>query len=708
MKVIKRDGRVVDFDRSKIQIAIEKANKDVRTKERATKEEIKEIIKYVEELDKRRILVEDIQDIIEKKLMELDKYELAKQYIVYRYTRALVRKANTTDESILKLIRNENKELAEENSNKNTMLASTQRDYIAGEVSRDLTNRLLLPEEISKAHQEGVLHFHDADYFVQPIFNCCLINIGDMLDNGTVMNGKMIESPKSFQVACTVVTQIISTVASNQYGGQSVDLIHLGKYLRKSYDKFKTEIEKKYKNKLSEDVIEDLVQDRLKYELKSGIQTIQYQINTLMTTNGQAPFVTLFLHLEKDDPYIKENAMIIEEVLRQRYEGIKNEAGVYVTPAFPKLVYVLDDFNNLTGGEYDYLTELAVKCSAKRMYPDYISAKKMRENYEGNVFSPMGCRSFLSPWKDENGNYKFEGRFNQGVVSLNLPQVAIIANGDENKFWKLLDERLELCKKALMCRHNALVGTTSDISPIHWQYGAIARLKKGEKIDKLLYGGYSTISLGYIGIYEMTKLMTGVSQTEPAGHEFALKVMNHLRETVNRWKKETNIGFALYGTPAESLCYKFAKIDKERFGTIEDVTDKGYYTNSYHVDVREKIDAFDKLKFESEFQKISSGGAISYIEIPNMQNNLEALRSVVKFIYDNIQYAEFNTKSDYCHVCGFDGEIKINENNEWECPNCGNKDHSKMTVVRRTCGYLGENFWNAGKTKEIKQRVLHL
>ena len=708
MKVIKRDGRVVDFDRSKIQIAIEKANKEVRPKERATKEGIKGIIKYVEELDKKRILVEDIQDIIEKKLMEIDKYDLSKHYIVYRYTRALVRKSNTTDESILKLIRNENKELAEENSNKNTMLASTQRDYIAGEVSRDLTNRLLLPEDISKAHQEGVLHFHDADYFIQPIFNCCLINIGDMLDNGTVMNGKMIESPKSFQVACTVVTQIISTVASNQYGGQSVDMIHLGKYLRKSYDKFKKEIEKKYKNKLSEDVIEDLVQDRLKYELKSGIQTIQYQINTLMTTNGQAPFVTLFLHLEKDDPYIKENAMIIEEVLRQRYEGIKNEAGVYVTPAFPKLVYVLDDFNNLTGGEYDYLTELAVKCSAKRMYPDYISAKKMRENYEGNVFSPMGCRSFLSPWKDENGNYKFEGRFNQGVVSLNLPQVAIIANGDENKFWKLLDERLELCKKALMCRHNALVGTTSDISPIHWQYGAIARLKKGEKIDKLLYGGYSTISLGYIGIYEMTKLMTGVSQTEPAGHEFALKVMNHLRETVNRWKKETNIGFALYGTPAESLCYKFAKIDKERFGTIEDVTDKGYYTNSYHVDVREKIDAFDKLKFESEFQKISSGGAISYIEIPNMQNNLEALRSVVKFIYDNIQYAEFNTKSDYCHVCGFDGEIKINENNEWECPNCGNKDHSKMTVVRRTCGYLGENFWNAGKTKEIKQRVLHL
>ena len=708
MKVIKRDGRAVDYDRSKIQIAIEKANKEVKAAERATKEDIKGIVAYIEELNKKRMLVEDIQDIIEEKLMELNKYELAKKYIVYRYTRALVRKQNTTDETILGIIRNDNKELAEENSNKNTMLASTQRDYIAGEVSRDLTRRLLLPEKIAKADAEGVLHFHDADYFVQPIFNCCLINIADMLDNGTVMNGKMIESPKSFQVACTVTTQIIAAVASNQYGGQSVDMIHLGKYLRKSYDKFKKQIDEKYKGKLPDEVIEDLVQDRVKAELKSGVQTIQYQINTLMTTNGQSPFVTLFLHLEKDDPYIKENAMIIEEVLRQRYDGIKNEAGVYVTPAFPKLVYVLDEFNNLSGGEYDYLTELAVKCSAKRMYPDYISAKKMRENYEGNVFSPMGCRSFLSPWKDENGNYKFEGRFNQGVVSINLPQVAIVADGDEEKFWKLLDERLELCKEALMCRHYALLGTHSDISPIHWQHGAIARLKKGEKIDKLLYGGYSTISLGYIGVYEMTKLMKGVSHTEPEGHDFAIKVMQHLRETVNRWKKETNIGFALYGTPAESLCYKFARIDKERFGTIKDVTDKGYYTNSYHVDVREKIDAFNKLSFESEFQKISSGGAISYIEIPNMEKNLDALRTVVKFIYDNIQYAEFNTKSDYCHVCGFDGEIMINDDNEWECPNCGNKDHSKMTVVRRTCGYLGENFWNAGKTKEIKQRVMHL
>lgn len=708
MKVIKRDGRAVDYDRAKIQVAIEKANQEVKSSERASKEDIKGIINYIEELNKKRMLVEDIQDIIEEKLMELEKFELAKRYIVYRYTRALVRKQNTTDETILGIIRNENKELAEENSNKNTMLASTQRDYIAGEVSRDLTRRLLLPEKIAKADAEGVLHFHDADYFVQPIFNCCLINIGDMLDNGTVMNGKMIESPKSFQVACTVTTQIIAAVASNQYGGQSVDMKHLGKYLRKSYDKFKAQIEEKYKGKLADEVIEDLVQDRVKTELKAGVQTIQYQINTLMTTNGQSPFVTLFLHLEEDDPYIKENAMIIEEVLRQRYEGIKNEAGVYVTPAFPKLVYVLDEFNSLKGGEYDYLTKIAVKCSAKRMYPDYISAKKMKENYEGNVFSPMGCRSFLSPWKDENGNYKFEGRFNQGVVSINLPQVAIIADGDEDKFWKLLDERLELCKEALMCRHYALLGTHSDISPIHWQYGAIARLKKGEKIDKLLYGGYSTISLGYIGIYEMTKLMKGVSHTESEGHDFAIKVMKHLRETTDKWKKETNIGFALYGTPAESLCYKFARIDKERFGTIKDVTDKGYYTNSYHVDVREKIDAFDKLSFESEFQKISSGGAISYVEVPNMEKNIDALETVVKFIYDNIQYAEFNTKSDYCHVCGFDGEIIINDDGEWECPNCGNKDHSKMTVVRRTCGYLGENFWNTGKTKEIKQRVMHL
>ena len=708
MKVIKRDGRAVDYDRKKIEIAIGKANSEVKENERATDIEIKNIIEYIESLNKKRMLVEDIQDIIEQKLMEINKFDLAKEYIVYRYTRALVRKQNTTDESILGLIRNENKELNEENSNKNTMLASTQRDYIAGEVSRDLTKRLLLPDKITKADQDGILHFHDADYFIQPIFNCCLINIADMLDNGTVMNGKMIETPKSFEVACIVTTQIIATVASNQYGGQSVDMIHLGKYVRKSYNKYKKRIEEKYKGKISDDIIESMVQDMLKAEVKAGVQTIQYQINTLMTTNGQAPFVTLFLHLDPNDEYIKENAMIIEEILNQRYEGIKNEKGVYITPAFPKLIYVLDECNNLTGGEYDYLTKLAVKCSAKRMYPDYISAKKMKENYEGNVFSPMGCRSFLSPWKDKNGNYKFEGRFNQGVVSINLPQIGIIAGGDEDKFWELLDERLELCKEALMCRHYALLGTTSDISPIHWQYGAIARLDKGEKIDELLKGGYSTLSLGYIGVYETTKLVKGVSHTDKAGHDFAIKLMKKLKDTTKKWKEETGLGFALYGTPAESLCYKFAKIDKEKFGTIKDVTDKGYYTNSYHVDVREKIDAFEKLKFESEFQALSTGGAISYIEVPNMNKNLEALETVVKFIYDNIQYAEFNTKSDYCHVCGFDGEIIINDDNEWECPNCGNKDHKRLTVVRRTCGYLGENFWNTGKTKEIKARVMHI
>ena len=640
--------------------------------------------------------------------MDYKKFELAKRYIVYRYTRALVRKQNTTDESILGLIKNQNKELAEENSNKNTVLASTQRDYIAGEVSRDLTKRMLLPEKITKAHEDGILHFHDADYFLQPIFNCCLINIGDMLDNGTVMNGKLIESPKSFQVACTVTTQIIAAVASNQYGGQSVDLKHLGKYLRKSKEKFKKELESNYAGKLPQEIIDSIVEKRLKTELSAGVQTIQYQINTLMTTNGQSPFVTLFLNLDEENEYIEENAMIIEEILKQRYEGIKNEKGVYITPAFPKLIYVLYEHNCLKGGKYDYLTKLAVKCSSKRLYPDYISAKKMRENYEGNVFSPMGCRSFLSPWKDENGKYKFEGRFNQGVVSINLPQIGIIADGDEEKFWKLLDERLELCFEALMCRHYALLGTNSDTSPIHWKYGAIARLKAGEKIDKLLKNGYSTISLGYIGIYEVTKLMKGVSHTTEEGHEFAIRVMKHLREKTDKWKEETGIGFGLYGTPAESLCYRFAKIDKEKFGEIKDITDKGYYTNSYHVDVREKIDAFSKLKFESEFQQISSGGAISYIEIPNMKNNLKALEEIVKFIYENIQYAEFNTKSDYCHVCGFDGEIIINDKNEWECPQCGNKDHNKMNVTRRTCGYLGENFWNEGKTKEIKARVLHL
>ena len=708
MIVIKRDGQEVNYNRSKIIVAIGKANEEVPEEERISNQEIEEIVSYVETRKRKRILVEDIQDIIEQKLMALGKFDLAKRYIVYRYTRELVRRANTTDDSILSLIKNSNKEVMEENSNKNATAASTQRDLIAGEVSKDLTKRLLLPEKIAKAHEEGILHFHDADYFVQPIFNCCLINIQDMLDNGTVMNGKLIESPKSFQVACTVMTQIISAVASSQYGGQSVDLKHLGKYLRKSHDKYEKAYRAHFGDEFDDDTIEKLVQDRLKDELKSGVQTIQYQINTLMTTNGQSPFVTLFLNLDENNEYIEENAMIVEEILRQRLEGIKNEKGVYVTPAFPKLIYVLDENNCLKGGKYDYITKLAVKCSAKRMYPDYISAKKMRENYEGNVFSCMGCRSFLSPWKDENGNYQFEGRFNQGVVSINLPQIGILAKGNEDVFWKLMDERLQLCFEALMCRHNALKGTLSDVSPIHWQYGAIARLDKGEKIDPLLYGGYSTMSLGYIGLYEVTKLMKGVSHTDPVGEEFALRVMNHMKEATDRWRDETNIGFSLYGTPAESLCYRFARIDLEKFGEIKDITDKGYYTNSYHVDVREKIDAFSKFSFESQFQKISSGGSISYVEIPNMRHNLEALEEVVKFIYDNIQYAEFNTKSDYCHVCGYDGEIKINDDLEWECPQCGNKDHSKMNVTRRTCGYLGENCWNVGKTKESNARVMHL
>jgi ribonucleoside-triphosphate reductase len=708
-KVIKRNGSTVTFDPSKIVKAIEKANAAVEEAERIDEASIAEIARYVEEKNKDRLLVEDIQDMVEHQLMALGKFELAKAYIIYRYTRALVRKANTTDESILSLLRAENKDVMEENSNKNAIMASTQRDLIAGEVSKDLTRRLILPEDISRAHDEGILHFHDADYFIQPIFNCCLINIGDMLDNGTVMNGKMIESPKSFQVACTVMTQIIASVASSQYGGQSVDLCHLGKYLRRSKEKFRRKLLADTEGKLDETTLNKILNQQVRDELASGAQTIQYQINTLMTTNGQSPFVTLFMHLDDSDEYVEENALIIEEILRQRLKGIKNDVGVFVTPAFPKLVYVLDTCNNLTGGKYDYLTHLAAQCSIKRMYPDYISAKKMREIYEGNVFSPMGCRSFLSPWKNKEGKYQFEGRFNQGVVSINLPQIGIVANGDEKQFWKLLDQRLELCRKALMCRHEALMGVKSDVSPVHWQYGAIARLKKGETIDKLLLNGYSTLSLGYIGLYELTLLMKGSSHTSPEGETFALKVMEHMRDACAHWKKESGgLGFALYGTPAESLCYRFARIDQERFGTIKDVTDKGYYTNSYHVDVREHIDAFHKFSFESQFQKISTGGCISYVEVPNMRHNPEAVEAVIHYIYDNIQYAEFNTKSDYCQKCGFDGEITINDNMEWECPQCHNKDQATMNVTRRTCGYLGENFWNVGKTKEIKSRVMHL
>lgn len=708
MKVIKRDGSTVDFDRNKIVVAVQKANDSVPSADKITREQMEAIADSVAAVDRPRLLVEDIQDMVENELVKIGTYPLTKAYIIYRYQHSLARKCNTTDDDIMKLLAGTNKEMAEENSNKDTSVASTQRDYIAGIVSRDLTRRLLLPPEVSRAHDEGLLHFHDADYFVQPIFNCCLINIGDMLDNGTMMNGKLIESPKSFQVACTVTTQIIACVASNQYGGQSVDVSHLGKYLRRSRDKFRKKILATVGDSVDPKIVDELVEERVRTELSNGVQTIQYQINTLMTTNGQSPFVTLFLYVRDDDPYVEENAMIVEEILRQRLVGIKNESGVYVTPAFPKLVYVLDTNNNLTGGRFDDLTRLAVRCSSKRMYPDYISAKKMRENYEGNVFSPMGCRSFLIPWKDENGNYKFEGRFNQGVVSINLPQIGLAVHGNMEKFWAEFDRRLDTCKYALMCRHNALKNVVSDVSPIHWQYGALARLKKGEKITKLLYGGYSTLSLGYIGLYELTYLMTGQSHTTPEGQEFALKVMNYLKNATLRWRAETNIGFSLYGTPAESLCYRFAEIDRKRYGTVKNVTDKGYYTNSYHVDVREDIDAFSKFTFESQFQSLSGGGCISYVEVPNMRHNLTAMESVVQYIYDNIQYAEFNTKSDYCQVCGYDGEIQVNDDLEWECPCCGNRDHHKMNVVRRTCGYLGENFWNVGKTKEIRSRVLHL
>ena len=690
MKVIKRDGKKVDFDPNKIVVAISKANREVIGNEKASIQNINYIVEAIEKLELNEIGIEKIQDQIERKLMELGKYELAKRYMLYREKRSIIRQTNTTDESILSLIRNTNKEVSKENSNKNAILLSTQRDLIAGEVSKDIVDRLLLPERIVKAHKEGVLHFHDKDYFIQPMFNCCLVNIKDMLDNETVMNGKKIETPKSFQVACTVMTQIIAAVASNQYGGQSVNVAHLGKYLRKTYDKYYNKyynhfIEEGKSEKEAETLAKDFAEMRKQEDLVAGIQTVQYQINTLMTTNGQSPFVTLFMHSVEGDEYEIEVADIIEEILKQRLKVIKNSEGHYITPAFPKLIYVLDECNNLSGGKYDYVTKLAVKCSAKRLYPDYISAKKMREIYEGNVFSPMGCRSFLSPYKDENGEYKFEGRFNQGVVSINLPQIAIMASGNKEKFYKILDDRLELCFDACMCRHNALKGVTSDYSPIHWQYGAIARLKKGEKIDKYLYGNYSTMSLGYIGLYEVSKLMTGKSHTEEEGKEFVEELMKYMRKVVDGWKKDTNIGFALYGTPAESLCYRFAKIDEEKFGSIKDITDKGYYTNSYHVDVRERINAFDKLKFESSFQPISSGGCISYVEIPNMEKNYEALEEIVKFIYDNIQYAEFNTKSDVCNVCGHTGEIIINEELQWECPCCHNKDESKMSVTRRSC-----------------------
>ena len=700
--VIKRDGHKVEFDAKKIESAILKA---MRYGSGIIDEVVAELItKDIEEVSLGGVLsIREIEQMVVKMLHTHGHNHTAIAYEEYRKLREFKRLENTIDGSILGLINCTNEEVMNENSNKNAVAIPTQRDLIAGEVSKDIVRRKKLPSHIVQAHDDGVLHFHDMDYFMQNMFNCCLVNIKDMFENGTVINKRKIDTPNSFQVACTIMTQIIAQIACSQYGGQSLNVKHLGKFLKKSEERYYEMLKDCV---MSVNELNKTVETLLQKELASGVQTIQYQINTLMTTNGQSPFCTLFLELDKEDEYIEYTARVIEEIIKQRIQGIKNELGVYTTPTFPKLVYVLDDHNCLEGGKYDYITELAVKCSSKRLYPDYISAKEMRKIYEGNVFSPMGCRSFLSPYKDENGEYKFEGRFNMGVVSLNLPQIGIASKGDMDLFWKLFDNRLELCYEALMCRYEALRGTPSDVSPIHWQYGGLARLKSGETIDKLLVNGFATISLGYIGLYELTKLMTGESHTQ--NPEFALQVMKHLKATTEKWKKETGLGFGLYGTPAESLCYRFAKIDKARFGDIEDVTDKGYYTNSYHVDVREEIDAFSKLQFESQFQPISTGGCISYVEIPNMNNNIEALRTMVNYIYHNIQYAEFNTKSDFCIACGFDGEIKINEDLDWECPNCHNKDKAKMNVVRRTCGYLGDNFFNKGKTQEIKNRVIHL
>lgn len=715
LKVIKRSGEEADFDKSKIIVAIHKAmdsSSGIFVEGQA--EKIANEIESFARTMNNPMTIMGIEEQVYYKLLQYGNPATAKAYESYRSVQAYKRQMNTIDSDIVGILNCSNINVADENSNKDAKIVSTQRDLIAGEVSKDIARRMLMPTDIVMAHDSGAIHFHDMDYIIQPMFNCCLINLEDMLNNGTAINGKRIDSPKSFQVACTVTTQIIAQVASGQYGGQSINGIDriLAPFVRKSYKKYyDSAIEEQrdiYGIEVNEDLAEKIAWKRTAKEVKDGIQTIQYQINTLMTTNGQAPFVTLFLYFNEDYEYAKEAALIQEEILRQRLEGIKNEANVYVTPAFPKLVYVLDEHNTHEDSEYYYLTKLAAKCTAKRMYPDYISAKIMRDYYAGNVFSPMGCRSFLSPWKNEDGNYVFNGRFNMGVVSLNLPQIGLLAGNDEDKFWKIFEKRLQLVKKALLFRYELLQNVTSDVSPIHWQYGAIARLAPGEKINKFLQGGYATISMGYIGMYELTKLVKGVSHTEDEGKVFALKVIDRMREAVDSWKKETGIGFALYGTPAESLTHRFCQIDLARFGAIKDITDKGYYTNSYHVDVREDINVFDKFDFESLFQKRSTGGMISYAEIPNMVNNTAALETMIRYIYDHIMYAEFNTKCDYCHDCGFDGEILVNEDNEWECPNCHNKNRDKLTVIRRTCGYLGENFWNEGRTKEIKSRVLHI
>ena len=719
MKIIKRNGSEAAFDITKIIVAVSKANKELDERQRLTNEQIRTIAANVEGACVamgRAASVEEIQDLVEKQIMGQGAFDVAKEYICYRYTRSLARRANTTDNQILSLIECNNEEVKQENANKNPTVNSVQRDYMAGEVSKDITRRILLPREIVEAHEQGIIHFHDMDYFAQHMHNCDLVNLEDMLQNGTVITGTLIEKPHSFSTACNIATQIVAQVASNQYGGQSISLAHLAPFVQISREKIRREVEVEIGElgvSPDEAQISKMVERRLREEIKRGVQTIQYQVVTLMTTNGQAPFITVFMYLNeaKNEREKRDLAMIIEEVLLQRYEGVKSEKGVWVTPAFPKLIYVLQEDNITPGSEYYYLTELAAKCTAKRMVPDYISEKKMKELKEGNCFPVMGCRSALSPWKDENGNYKFYGRFNQGVVTLNLVDVALSSGGDMEKFWKVFDERLDLCYRALMCRHNRLKGTLSDAAPILWQYGAISRLKKGEPIDALLYGGYSTISLGYAGLCECVRYMTGKSHTDPSATPFALAVMKYMNAACEKWKAETTIGFGLYGTPLESTTYKFAKCLQRRFGIIPGVTDKPYITNSYHVHVTEHIDAFEKLRFESQFQALSTGGAISYVEVPNMQNNLEAVLQIIRYIYDNIMYAELNTKSDYCQKCGYDGEIQIVEDDGklvWECPNCGNRDQDTMNVARRTCGYIGTQFWNQGRTAEIKERVLHL
>ena len=724
MKVIKRNGSEVDFDITKIIAAITKANDVVEESERMTPMQIRRIAESVDlacQKMNRSPSVEEIQDLVEKQIMAHGAFEVAKRYITYRYTRSLVRRSNTTDEKILSLIECCNEEAKQENSNKNPVVNSTQRDYMAGEVSRDITNRILLPPDIVEAHNEGIIHFHDSDYFAQHMHNCDLVNLEDMLQNGTVITGTLIERPHSFSTACNIATQIIAQVASNQYGGQSISLTHLAPFVQVSREKIRRQLQEEMQEveaDITEEQLSNMVEKRLRDEIRRGVQTIQYQVVTLLTTNGQAPFVTVFMYLNeaKNEQEKHDLALIIEEVLQQRYEGVKNESGVWVTPAFPKLIYVLEEDNIYENSEYYYLTRMAAKCTAKRMVPDYISEKKMLElkvdkNGEGHCYTCMGCRSFLTPYVDENGKPKYYGRFNQGVVTINLVDVALSSGGNLERFWKIFDERLELCHRALMCRHNRLKGTLSDAAPILWQYGACARLKKGETIDKLLYGGYSTISLGYAGLYECVKYMTGKSHTDLSATPFALEIMQYMNTACKKWKEEHNIDFSLYGTPLESTTYKFAKCLQKRFGIIEGVTDKSYITNSYHVHVTEEINAFDKLKFEAQFQHLSPGGAISYVEVPNMQQNLEAVLQVMRFIYDNIIYAELNTKSDYCQVCGWDGEIEIVEQDGkliWRCPKCGNTDQDKMNVARRTCGYIGTQFWNQGRTQEIKERVLHL